>query len=250
MTAHDASALLRLAMWSGPRNVATPLMRAFESRGDTVVVDEPFYAHYLKVTGIQHPGFARVIESGDTDWRSVVRRLTAGEIPEGTRVHFQKHMSQHLLDGMQGAWLDQLTHAFLIREPRAMLASLHRVWPGPALADTGLPQQVAIFDRVAERTGDTPPVLDSRDLLRDPAGVLAAFCERLGLPFHEQMLSWGTGPRETDGVWGETRYTNVRASTGFRPERPPTAELPRELEPLAERCTVLYEKLFAHRLLA
>lgn len=250
MSPEESPPLLRLAMWSGPRTVATALMRSFEARGDTKVVDEPLYAHYLKVTGVQHPGFAQVIESGDCDWRRVARHLTTCEVASGTRVHFQKHMSQHLLDGMQGTWLDSLTHAFLIREPRAMLHSLHRVWPNPTLADTGLPQQVAIFERVCERTGDTPPVLDSSDLLRDPTAILAATCERLGLPFTEQMLNWPKGPRATDGPWGSHRYATVRQSTGFHAEASRTVDLAPELEPLFESCQALYEKLYVHRLVA
>ena len=239
---------LRLAVWSGPRNVSTALMRSFEARGDTVVVDEPLYAHYLKVTGLDHPGREEVLAHHDSDWRRVVRTLTEGKLPEGKRVSYQKHMAHHLLDGMQGSWLDKLTHAFLIRDPRAMLASLIRVWPNPTLADTGLPQQLAIFDVVTQRTGDAPPVIDSRDLLTDPEAILSALCERVGLEFTDAMLSWPPGPRETDGVWAPHWYANVLTTTGFQPYVEREVELPAELDQLVERSQELYERLHAHRL--
>lgn len=241
---------LRLAMWSGPRNVSTALMRSFEARGDCAVVDEPLYAHYLKVTGLDHPGADEVVENGETDWRQVTRGLCGGDLPQGTRVHYQKHMAQHLLDGMAGSWLDDLTHAFLIREPRAMLASFHKVWPKATLADTGLPQQVAIFERIAKETGDTPPVIDSKDLLLDPEAVLSALCERVGIEFTGRMLAWPAGPRETDGIWAPHWYASVWETTGFQPYAERPVELPSELEPLAEACAELYAKLHAHRLVA
>src|SRR5690606_21513580 len=158
---------VRIAMWSGPRNVSTALLRSWGNRPDTVVCDEPFYGHYLLVTGAPHPGAERVIASQETDWRRVAETLP-GALPAGKRPFYQKHMARHLVDGMEGEWLDALEHGFLMRHPRDMLASLDAKLPRPKLLDTGLPQQVRLFRRVTNATGDPPPVIDSRDLLANP----------------------------------------------------------------------------------
>src|SRR5262245_8418502 len=162
---------VRIAMWSGPRNISTALMRSFGNRPDTYVSDEPFYAHYLADTGKDHPGREEVIAHHESDWREVARALT-GPIPEGKAVWYQKHMSHHLLSHMERDWMLGLPHAFLIRSPREMLASLAQVLDEPVLTDTGLPQQVALYDWVEARTGNHPPVIDAREVLEDPARML------------------------------------------------------------------------------
>jgi len=238
---------LRIAMWSGPRNVSTALLRSFGSRADTVVCDEPLYAHYLRQTGAPHPGADEIQRRHEADWRAVARWLT-GPAPGGKRVFYQKHMAHHLLPEVDRAWLDELSHAFLIREPRAMLASLCEVVPRPGLCDTGLPQQLELFERLRSANGRPPPVVDSADLLRDPAGLLGRLCETLGLPFDPAMLSWDPGPRDTDGCWAEHWYATVLESTGFAPYRPSTKSLPTSLEPLADACEQIYAQLYEHRL--
>lgn len=240
---------VRIAMWSGPRNISTALMRAWEARGDTAVVDEPFYAHYLAETGVDHPGREEVIEVHETDWRTVAATLT-GPAPGGKAVFYQKHMAHHLLPGMEGEWLDRLAHAFLIRDPREMLTSLIRVTPDPTLADTGLPQQVDLFVRMRGRTGRTPPVIDARDVLEDPPGVLARLCEAVGVPWTDRMLAWEPGRRETDGVWARHWYDAVERSTGFRPYRPKDATVPERLDDVLEASESAYATLHAHRLTA
>lgn len=239
--------VLRLAVWSGPRNISTALMRSFGQRGDTIVCDEPLYAHYLRVTGRRHPGADEVIASHDADWRSVARWLT-GPLPEGRRVFYQKHMAHHLLPEIGRQWLDRLTHVFLIRDPRAMLASLARRLDDPQLADTGLPQQWEIFEREARRRGCTPPVIDARDVLADPRAALTALCRAVGLEFDEGMLAWPSGLRPTDGVWARHWYQEVETSTGFRPLTERAVDLPARLEPLAEQCADYYERLARHKL--
>ena len=150
--------MICIAMWSGPRNISTAMMRAFGSRPDTAVTDEPLYAHYLKVTGVAHPGRDAILAAHESDWRKVADELT-GPVPGGRAIWYQKHMAHHLLPMIDRGWLDRLTHAFLIREPDEMLASLVKTYPLAGLADTGLPQQCEIFDRVAERIGRAPPVV-------------------------------------------------------------------------------------------
>jgi hypothetical protein len=234
-------------MWSGPRNLSTALMRSWGSRDDTIVVDEPFYAHYLRETGATHPGRDEVIEHHESDWRRVVEMLLA-PVPSGVRVLYQKQMAHHLLPRMGRDWLKQMRHGFLIREPRPMLASLaDKLGEFPLLA-TGLPQQVEIFDSVLNATGRVPPVIDADDLLREPEGVLRALCDALDLPFQPAMLSWPPGPRATDGIWARHWYGRVEASTGFEPASASEVSLTPAQSRLEAGCRPLYERLHAHRI--
>jgi hypothetical protein len=229
-------------MWSGPRTVSTALMRSFGNRPDTVVVDEPLYAYYLAHTHVDHPGRAEIIASMSPDWREVLAQLSAGPLPDGASVYYQKHMTHHLLPEVDRAGLAGLTHAFLIRDPRRLLASYARVRSAPELADLGLAQQAEIFRTFGG------PVIDSADILRDPRASLTALCDALGLGFDPAMLSWPAGPRPTDGVWAPYWYDSVWRSTGFAPYADPgPADLPAELEPLAAQCMPFYEELADHR---
>lgn len=234
-------------MWSGPRNLSTALMRSWEARGDTAVCDEPLYAHYLARTGRAHPGRDEVLEHHETDWRRVVASLT-GPVPAGRAIFYQKHMAHHLLPEIEHGWLDELSNCLLIRDPDEVLVSLAKVLPDPTCEETGLPQQVAIFERERARTGVAPPVVDSRDILEDPAGRLAALCERLDLEFTERMLRWPPGPRSTDGVWARHWYGSVNASTGFAAYRPKAEPVPPHLRGVAAECRALYDRLHQHRL--
>jgi hypothetical protein len=230
----------RVAMWSGPRNISTAMMRSFGSRADTVVVDEPFYAHYLAVTGLDHPGRDAVLASQPNRWEDVAAALT-GPLPAGVAVFYQKHMAHHLLPGMGRSWLAGLTHAYLIRDPAHVVASYARVRDEPTLADLGYPQQLEIFRAYGG------PVVDAADVLRDPAGTLRRLCAALGIPFDEAMLHWPAGPRDTDGVWAPHWYAAVQASTGFAPYRPAPAEVPARLRPLVAAAQPYYDELAAHR---
>jgi hypothetical protein len=237
----------RIAMWSGPRNISTAMMRSWGNRPDTWVCDEPLYAHYLLVTGKDHPGREDVISHHQTDWRQVVRDLLTDQV-EGKAIHYQKHMAHHLLPDIDRAWLDGLTHAFLIRDPLEMLTSLIRQIPNPTLEDTGLPQQVEIFRRERDRTGSIPVVIDARDILHNPTIMLDQLCRSLNVTFDQAMLSWPAGPRATDGIWAKHWYQAVEHSTGFEPWQPKDEPLPDRLEHLHERCRILYDQLAEHRL--
>jgi hypothetical protein len=240
---------VRIAMWSGPRNISTALMRSFGARPDAWVTDEPLYAHYLKVTGVPHPGREDVIATHEPDWRKVADWLT-GPVPGGRAVWYQKHMAHHLLPAIERGWLDRLAHAFLIREPDEMVASLRKTYPQAGLADTGLPQQSEIFDRVAGRLGRAPPVVLASDVLKDPQAQLEALCAALGIPWLDAMLAWKPGRRETDGAWAPHWYAAVEASTGFEAYRRRHVELNAAQARLVEECRPWYEKLYALRLRA
>lgn len=236
-------------MWSGPRNISTAMMRSFGNRSDTVVVDEPLYAHYLAATRADHPGREEVIAAGETDWRKVAARLT-GPIPGGRAVWYQKHMGQHLLPGIDRGWIAGLTNCFLIREPREVITSFVKVVRKPTAAELGLPQQVELFEAERARTGRVPAVVDSRDVLEEPRGVLTKLCEAVGIGFEESMLRWAAGPRETDGVWAPYWYASVESSTGFGGYTPKEERVPDELMGVYEECRVLYDRLAEHRVRA
>ncbi|MBI1826354.1 MAG: HAD family hydrolase [Planctomycetes bacterium] len=236
-------------MWSGPRNISTAMMRSWGNRADTFVCDEPFYAHYLKATGIDHPGRDEVIAHHETDWRKVVAWLT-GPTPGGKAVFYQKHMSHHLLPNIERSWLDGLTHCFLIRDPREMLTSLLEHLPNPTLNDTGLPQQIELVHHVQWRSGRTPPIVDARDVLEAPRHMLELLCGEVGVAFDEAMLSWLPGRRATDGIWAKHWYEAVERSTGFQPYKPKQEPLPDEFTTLFEQCMECYSELHVRRLRA
>lgn len=242
-----ADGVTRIAMWSGPRNISTAMMRAFENRPDTHVIDEPFYAHYLKETGLDHPGRETVLAGQENDAYLVAQNLLA-PMAAGISVFYQKHMSHHLLLGMDQSWLKHMVHAFLIRDPQLMLASYVKTREEVTLTDLGLPQQLALFDQIADETGAPPPVLDAKDVLKDPEGKLTILCDALGIAFDEAMLSWPAGKRETDGVWAPWWYESVEASTGFERYRYREPELDDRLLEIAELAQPYYEKLARFKL--
>ncbi|MEU4693966.1 HAD family hydrolase [Actinoplanes sp. NPDC023714] len=229
----------RVAMWSGPRNISTAMMRSFGSRADTVAVDEPLYAYYLAATGIDHPGRDQVLASQPRRWQDVAAQLTG---PCPAPVLYQKQMTHHLLPEVGRDWLGSLTHAFLIRDPAHVVASYAKVRGEPTLDDLGFPQQISLFREFGG------PVVDAADVLRDPAATLRRLCEALGLAFDEAMLSWAPGPREEDGVWAPHWYAAVHASTGFAAYDPSPARVPDRLRPLVEAARPYYDEMAAHRL--
>lgn len=237
----DVSGAVRIAMWSGPRNLSTALMRSFENRDDCTVVDEPFYAAYLAATGLDHPGRDEVVASQPTDPAVVLADLTRG--PLTTPVQYQKQMTHHLLPEVDRAGLAGLRHAYLVRDPERVLTSYAKVRDEPTLEDLGLPQQQELFETLGG------PVVDAADVLRDPRGTLGLLCAALGIAFDEAMLAWPAGPRDSDGVWARHWYAGVEASTGFATDAPGSGDpLPERLRPLLERCRPYYDALAPYRL--
>ncbi|MDQ6626277.1 MAG: sulfotransferase, partial [Verrucomicrobiota bacterium] len=191
-----APAPLRLAMWSGPRNISTAMMRSWENRPDTAVVDEPFYAFYLNETRADHPAVDEVISAGETDLRKIVPHLT-GQAPDGKRIFYQKQMTHHLLPEVDREWLRDVRNCFLIRDPADVIASYTKKNHEPSLDDLGFAQQEEIFDFVCAQNRTTPPVIDAADVLRDPRKALQLLCDAIGVEFTEAMLSWPAGRRAT-----------------------------------------------------
>lgn len=240
----------RIAMWSGPRNISTAMMRSFENRDDCVVSDEPLYGAWLAATGEPHPMAAEVIEAMETDWRAVAETLS-GPVPGAARLWYQKHMTHHLLPGMVRAdWLSRLTHVFLIRDPRRVVASYLEKRGTVSPEAIGVPQQQALYDFVRIELGQCPPVIDADEFLAEPEDQLRALCGRLAIEFSFDMLAWPAGPRESDGVWAPHWYQSVWQSTGFAPPPDKKPELTGPSAAVAEACLPDYRQLHAQRLRA
>jgi len=240
---------LRIAMWSGPRNLSTAMMRSFESRSDTYVSDEPFYGCFLKTTGANHPMRDKVIDAMDCDWASVMASLR-GPPPEAKPIWYQKHMWHHMAGSIGYGDFEGFKHAFLIREPERMIASYLRKRESASFESFGLDRQAEFFEREFDRLGQAPPVIDANDVLTNPPAVLSKLCDALGIASDMAMLSWLPGRRQTDGPWAPHWYGAVEASTGFGPPEFESVELPDDARRLADRCRPYYESLAAHKISA
>jgi len=241
------SATVRIAMWSGPRNISTAMMRAWENRPDTVVIDEPFYACFLRETNARHPGANEIIEKGETDSRKVIADLTTRQV-EGRPIFYQKQMTHHLIPAIEKVWLERVTNCFLIRDPARVIASYIKKNKDPSEMDLGFPQQADIYERVVGLTRRLPPVIDADDVLRDPEGMLRKLCEGVGVAFDDRMLSWPAGTRETDGIWAKHWYAEVERSTSFQRYRKAKPEVPAHLREVHESCREIYDWLYDKRL--
>ncbi len=237
----------RIAMWSGPRNISTAMMRAWENRSDCAVWDEPLYGYYLYKTGLPHPGADEIIADQGHDWLGIVRHCT-GEAPHRKSVFYQKHMTLHLLPEMDRGWLSKLTHCFLIRDPESVIASYAAVRDDVTLDDIGFVQQAELYDFVADLIQGEPLVIDSKDFLLDPEAMLIAICARLELKFEPGMLQWPPGPRESDGIWGKYWYDSVWNSSGFAPYREKSLSLSAREIAIADKARSYYEHLYRYRL--
>jgi hypothetical protein len=240
---------VRICMWSGPRNISTAMMRSFSSRADCAVSDEPFYGCFLKDSGAPHPMAAAVIADMDCDWASVTATLS-GPAPAGKPIWYQKHMTHHMVGTIQPDDMTDCVHAFLIREPARMVASyrVKRESVGPD--DLGYATQRAFFDRVADRLGHAPPVVDSADVLADPAGTLSALCSALGISWDPVMLTWPAGIHPDDGIWASHWYDAVAASTGFQAPDNRAVTLDDQGRAVADVCQPDYAHLAKHRIRA
>ena len=242
---------IRIALWSGPRNISTAMMRAFENRPDTAVIDEPFYAAWLAECGADHPMREEILASQPTD-PAVVAATLLGPVPGPRAIFYQKHMAHHMTPTMDLSWMTGCRNAFLIRPPEEVLASYaaRRAGAEVTLADVGFQRQAELFDREAQRLGVAPPVIEARDVLAHPAAALSALCAAVGVAFSSAMLAWPAGRRTSDGVWAPAWYDAVERSTGFAEPRPAPAveDLDPALRSVAEAARPFYDRLAGHRL--
>lgn len=236
---------MRVAMWSGPRNISTAMMRAFENRTDTVVVDEPLYASYLARTGIDHPAREQVIASQPTALADVIAELSA-PLPPGRQVHYAKHMAQHVPPDMELDWTLRFRNVLLIRDPVEVVASYVRARATCEPEDIGLPQQEWLLN-LWDRHGAAVPIIDAKEFLQAPEAHLRWLCDWLQIPFTTRMLSWPPGPRPSDGVWAPHWYAAVWSSTGFQPWRARDVTLSAHDSAVAEACRPIYAALYSRR---
>lgn len=231
----------RIAMWSGPRNISTAMMRSFENRSDTVVIDEPFYAFYLVATGIDHPMREAVISNQETNWRLIVSTLT--EQSRNEAIFYQKHMTHHMLPELDLGWTNNVSNCFLIRDPEYVVASYARKRESVTEQDIGIRRQFDLYQEISDITGQSIPVIDARQFLLAPEAHLRLLCAEFKIPFTSDMLSWPRGPRSSDGVWASHWYENVEQSTCFEPFRRPVIDLTTEQRSVADKAQPYYEQL-------
>ncbi len=238
---------MKIAMWSGPRNLSTAMMYAFAARGDCAVSDEPFYAAYLAATGIDHPMRSEVIASQSTD-PALVAAFCTGPNPDAKSHWYQKHMTLHMIPRFGRNFLRDLTNVFLIRHPARVIASYARKREAPTLTDIGFVQQAELFDEVADNIGHAPLVVAAEDVRADPAGTLDRLCKALGIAFVPAMINWPKGPKPYDGVWAPHWYNSVHASTKFEEAEGPLPDLAGEGERLVEQAMPAYRHLLEHKI--
>lgn len=238
---------IRIAMWSGPRNLSTAIMRSFGARGDCAVSDEPFYAHYLAKSGVVHPMQSEILAAHEADADEVIEHLT-GRAPGDATIWYQKHMPHHMIESVPRGWFGKMRHAVLIRAPERVVASFDAKRAAPTLEDIGVPQMDGVIDDIIAATGQHPPVIEAEDVRADPAGMMRALCFALEIPWTDGMLRWAVGARDSDGVWGQHWYGAVERSTGFAPPPGPAGSLPEHLQAVADAARPSFEQLQARKL--
>jgi len=237
---------MRIAMWSGPRNISTALMRSFENRPDCVVYDEPFYAYYLDSTKIDHPLKKEIIKNGNIKFQSIIKELT-GPIPLNKKIWYQKHMAHHNKDDFDLNWIKKLHNCILIRDPRQVISSYISKFKLNSINQLGFPQQYELYNFIKSQ-GDIPIIIDATDLLKNPEKILQTLCKKLSIPFYNQMLSWPKGKRNTDGIWGKYWYTNVQETTGFIPYNENIYKLDKKYNIILSKCIQYYMELYNNRI--
>jgi hypothetical protein len=232
---------MKIAMWSGPRNLSTAMMYAFGNRPDFAVWDEPFYAPYLAATGLDHPMRDAIIAAHETD-PTKVAAACAGDIPDGKKHFYMKHMPHQMLPDFPLDWASDCVNIHLIRHPARVIASYGAKRDEMTLEDIGYPQQTALYDRIGGI------VIDSADIRADPERMLRKLCDSIGLDFDPAMLSWPAGPRKDDGIWAAHWYGAVHQSSGFAGAEGPLPELDETQEEMRHLAMPHYEKLAAVKL--
>lgn len=228
---------MRIAMWSGPRNLSTAMMYAFGARDDFAVMDEPFYAPYLAATGADHPMVDQIIGAHETDPALVAAQCLQG----GTPHMYMKHMPHHMVSGFPMDWAEGCINVHLIRHPARVIASYAAKRESPTLEDIGYVQQTELFNKMGGI------VIDSTDIRARPEEMLRALCEAIGLPFDAAMLHWPAGPRAEDGIWAQHWYGAVHRSTGIDGAEGPLPDVPPALQPVLDAAMPHYLGLHKRR---
>jgi Sulfotransferase domain len=235
-------------MWSGPRNISTAMMRAWENRVDTRVIDEPFYAYYLNSTGLKHPGYEEIICSQATEWQLVAEQLS--ETPLEQAIYYQKHMTHHMLPEIDLKWCRNLHHCFLIRDPLLVVNSYEKKNQLLSSDDIGIHRQYQLYQQIVGLTDQFIPIIDSKDVLQNPEKMLTMVCEEFDIAFSDSMLSWPKGRRESDGIWADHWYNAVEQSTGFQTYVEPIIDVSNKGREIASQCQDDYLAMWEKRLVA
>ena len=237
------AAPLRIAMWSGPRNMSTTMMRSFGARPDTVCVDEPFYAAYLKLTGLRHPMSEEIFASQSADPTSVAFDMTGCPDPNAG-VFYQKHMTHHMIPGISRDWMAACRHVFLTRHPARVIVSYARKMPDVSLEAIGFPQQLDLFEHAQGLEGQAPLVIDSDDILRDPETALRGLCSALELRWRPAMFAWSAVRPPADRAFASPSSLAVSPSPAFLPPSSPFPPVPPHSIPLSPPPLPLLPLLF------
>lgn len=231
----------RIAMWSGPRNISTAMMRSWENRADCSVVDEPFYACYLERTQSPHPMFDEILQSQPIDYAEVACAMSQGDCI--SPLQYQKHMTHHMQVNCDLAWTKDIKHCFLIRQPAHIVHS-YTISRGVCTAeDIGIIRQYELYKEISDISGQDIPVVDSDAVLKAPEKSLRSLCTHLGVSFDNKMLNWPMGRRDTDGVWARHWYRSVEQSTEFGAAKQQTLNLSPSQQAVVDEVTPYYQKL-------
>lgn len=232
---------MRIAMWSGPRNLSSAMMYAFGNRHDCEAWDEPFYAAYLAQTGIDHPMRQAILASQAPHFDAVVERLLA---TPAKPVQYLKLMTHHMLPDVGLEWAEGYANVHLLRHPARVIASYSAKREAEAITldDIGFSQAERIYKALPG------PIIDSADIRANPEAMLRALCESIDLPFDPAMLTWPEGPKSIDGAWAPHWYDAVHRSTGFAAAEGPVPDVAPQHLALLQEALPIYETLHAARL--
>jgi len=233
---------IRIAMWSGPRNISTTLMRSFSSRSDTYVTDEPFYAYYLKISKAAHPGYKEILKSNATNYDHIVSSLMK-QIPDNKSVWYQKHMAHHLDPNDNLKWTDNFMNCLLIRDPKHVIASYINKNHLMHMDELGYPQLLKLF----QHHDNQIPIVDAKDILLNPEGVLRQLCSLFDIVFEDGMLSWDTGPHPQDGIWGKYWYDKLWKTTTFSVYEEKELIIDDTYKDILDTCIQIYDELYQYR---
>ena len=233
---------MRIACWSGPRNISTALMRSWSSRNDTFVSDEPFYGYYLKETGFNHAMKQEIIDSYSTDYHHIIKSINA-IVPDNKIIWYQKHMAHHIINEEDLSWIKNFKNCILIRNPRDVINSYIKKNTLSSISELGYPQQLSIL-RFLQKEKLPFYIIDSDELLKAPKRELSAWCDYLNIAFDQKMLSWSKGPHKNDGIWGKHWYHNINNSKTFLKKKKAPSNDYKEFDSIYNDALYYYRKIY------
>ena len=234
---------MKIACWSGPRNISTALMRSWSSRIDTFVSDEPFYAYYLKEKKLKHPMYEEIINHYPNTYDEVVKSIT-GKIPQSKKIWYQKHMAHHLINLEDIEWIKGFHNCFLIRHPKDVINSYIKKNKFYHVDELGYPQQYGLIqylDSIKEKF----IVIDSKILLKNPEKILNQWCNLVGIEFDKRMLKWKKGTHYSDGIWSKHWYNNVIKTNSFSNYGKKDINIPSKYKNIYEDALDIYNKIYS-----